>query len=164
VDVSRAGNAYLIRGPNGERVRAEINPTWINVFVGLGRTNMPVRGLLGNPNGNLDQLATSNGAVLTAPFSFDMLYGRYGQSWRVKPGQSLLCGRKVKPAVPSKPFYAQNLAPVVAQHARAICARAGVRKGALLDACTLDVAVIGRPRAAEAYVGARPPAAVGIVH
>lgn len=164
VDVSRAGNAYLIRGPNGERVRAEVNPTWIDVFVGLGRSDMPVRGLLANANGNLDQLATSNGAVLTEPFSFDTLYGRYGQSWRVKPGQSLLCGREVKPAVPSKPFYAHNLAPGVAQHARAICTRAGVRKGALLDACTLDVAVIGRPRAADAYVGARSPAGVAIVH
>jgi hypothetical protein len=164
VDVSRAGNAYLIRGPNGERVRADVNPTWIDVFVGLGRTNTPVRGLLANANGNLDQLATSNGSVLTEPFSFDTIYGRYGESWRVKPGQSLLCGREVKPAVPSKPFYAQNLAPGVAQRARAACSRAGVRKGALLDACTLDVAVIGRTRAADAYLGARPPAAVAIVH
>jgi hypothetical protein len=164
VDVSRSGDAYLVRGPNGESVRADVNPTWINVFVGLGRSNTPVRGLLANANGNVDQLATSTGTVLSEPVSFDTLYGRYGQSWRVKSGQSLLCGRQVKPAVPARPFYAQNLAPAVAQRTRAVCAHAGVRKGALLDACTLDVAVIGRPRAARAYVGASPPAAVAVAH
>jgi hypothetical protein len=37
-----------------------------------------------------------------------------------------------------------------------------VKKGPLLDACTLDVAVLGRSDAAQIYVGAPKPAAVGI--
>ena len=37
-----------------------------------------------------------------------------------------------------------------------------VRNKALLDACTLDVAVIGHAAAARVYVGARAPVAVGI--
>jgi von Willebrand factor type D domain len=162
VDLSRTGNAYLVRGPNGESVQAQVNPTWIDVSVGLARWPWPVRGLLANANGNVDQLATSNGTVLSEPVSFKELYSVYGQSWRVRPGQSILCGRPVKAAIPARPFYAQNLPAAVAQRARAVCLRAGVRKGALLDACTLDVAVIGRSRAARAYVGAQQPAAVGI--
>jgi hypothetical protein len=46
---------------------------------------------------------------------------------------------------------------------RAICMEAGVREGPLLDACILDVAVIGDKAAAEVYVNALPPVAVGLV-
>jgi hypothetical protein len=38
-----------------------------------------------------------------------------------------------------------------------------VKQGPLLDACTLDVAVIGRDEAAKVFVDAPEPAAVGTV-
>jgi hypothetical protein len=38
---------------------------------------------------------------------------------------------------------------------------AGVKAGPLLDACTLDVAVIGDDKAAQVFVNAREPVAVG---
>jgi hypothetical protein len=163
VDISRNANTYLIRGQRGESVRAEVNNGWINVFVGLGRAPSTVRGLLANANGNPLQVATQNGAVLTWPLSFGALYQRYGDSWRVKAGESLLCSaERIESRNPDKPFYAKDLEPNVAQQARAVCTRAGVRKGPLLDACTLDVAVIGQVSAAKAYVRAPAPAAVGI--
>jgi hypothetical protein len=162
VDISRTGDAYLIRGQDGESVRAQINNGWIDVDVGLGRWPAKVRGLLANADGDVHRLATRDGTVLRTPLSFKDLYYRYGDSWRVKRGESLVCRRakKVKAGNPSRPFSVKDLEPKVAQRARAICLKAGVKRGPLLDACTLDVAVIGRPAAAKAFVGARPPVAV----
>jgi hypothetical protein len=159
VDVSRTGNAYLIRGQHGDSVRATVNNGWIDVQVGLGRWPSGVRGLLANPHGNVNELATREGTVLPVPVSFQDMYHRYGDSWRVKNGESLMCGPKVDGAIPSKPFYWTDLPPAVADRAHALCVKAGVKEGPNLDACTLDVAVIG-PAAANVFVGAPNPAVV----
>jgi hypothetical protein len=45
VDVIRRGNVYRIIRENGDSVRAEVNPDWINVSVGLGSWPVKVRGL-----------------------------------------------------------------------------------------------------------------------
>src|SRR5207302_8998219 len=106
------------------------------------------------------------GTVLTNAFSFADLYQRYGESWRVTPRESLLstCGDgKIESGNPSRPFYAKDLEPSVHQRTRAVCIAAGVKEGPLLDACTLDVAVIGNDAAAKVFVGARDPSAVGII-
>ena len=81
-----------------------------------------------------------------------MLYGSYGDSWRVARGKSMLCGHKVTPSNPTARFHAKNLEPVAARRARAICREKRVTNKALLDACTIDVAVTGRTVAANAYV------------
>lgn len=161
-DVSRNGNSYLIRGPRGDSVVAQLFPTWIDVSVGLSRSASSVRGLLANANNNVHQVQERNGLVLTWPVSFAVLYGSYGDSWRVAPGKSMLCGHKVTPSNPTGPFHARNLGPVVARRARAICREKRVTNKALLDACTIDVAVTGRAVAANAYVDFPVPAAVGI--
>ena len=48
-------------------------------------------------------------------------------------------------------------------HCVAISPAAGVKPGPLLEACTLDVAVIGQDAAAKVLVDAIPPAAVGTI-
>jgi len=164
VTVSRRGNDYTIVSENGDSVRAEVNPTWINVSVGLGHWPAKVSGLLANPGGNVDQLGRRDGTVLSVPYAFADLYYQYADSWRVEPKDSLLsaCGeREIERGVAAKPFYAADLDPSVAQRTRAVCRAAGVRQGALLDACTLDVAVIGDDHAAQVFVGMTEPAAVG---
>jgi hypothetical protein len=84
-------------------------------------------------------------------------------SWRVRPSASILCkAKRVPPSNPTRPFYAKNLKPGVARKARRVCKKFHVRRKALLDACTLDVAVIGRAAAARGYVGPCAPVAVGI--
>ena len=77
-------------------MRAEVNPTWINVSVGLGKWPNKVSGLLANSGGNVNQIAARDGTVLTAPFAFQEFYQRYGQSWRVSQEESLLsaCGER----------------------------------------------------------------------
>jgi len=165
VTVSRSGNVYLIMGESGDSVRAEVNPTWINVSVGLGHWPAKVRGLIANAGGNVNQIAARDGAVLTAPFPFDGLHHHYADSWRVRANESLLsaCEGKVEPAIPQKPFYANDLDPKVRERAAAVCKAARVKPGPLFEACTLDVAVIGNDTAARVFVGAGAPARVGRV-
>ena len=104
-----------------------------------------------------------DGTLLHQPVSFTDLY-RFGDSWRVPSEESLLsqlCGdTKIERANPKKPFYANDLNPKVYERARKICTAAGVKEEALLDACTLDTAVLGDKTAAKAFVRANPPRAV----
>jgi hypothetical protein len=164
VHVFRTGNVYLVTDQSGNSLRAVMIGTWIDVTVGLGTWPTQVRGLLANANGNVNELEASDGTVLNTPVSFGDLYGRYGESWRVAPADSLLsdCGGKaIESGIPTKPFFARDLPPSLYNSARAICTNAGVKVPALLDACTLDVAVLGNKNAATVYVGAPAPVAVG---
>jgi hypothetical protein len=165
----RLGNVYDIVDADGNTVRATLNSyggtNWIDVAVGLGEWPSAVKGLIANVNGNVNQIGTRDNAVLTNPFNFDELYHRFADSWRVSGEASMLsaCSGRVEAGAPTQAFYARDLEGGVREKARAVCAAAGVRPGALLDACTLDVAVIGRDEAAKAFVDAPQPAAVGTV-
>ncbi len=162
VQVHRAGNVYVVSGDNGDSVRAELDGSYINVAVGLGHWPAKVRGLLANVDNNANLIATSAGDVLQEPVSFEDLYHRYGDSWRVPADQSMLCKDKaVEHGDPQKLFYAQDLPPAAFKRAHAICTAAGVKEGPHLDACTLDVAVIGKASAAKVFVGAPEPVSVG---
>jgi len=165
-EVSRRGNAYLVRGASGHSVRAEVNATWINVNVGLGRWPAKVSGLLANVQDDVNKIAARDGTVLTHPFAFSDLYGRFAESWRVEPNESMLsvCGDKeVERGIPRKPFYAGDLDAKAQERARGVCVAADVKVPALLEACTLDVAVIGNDAAARVFVGMREPVAVARV-
>ena len=165
VHIMRGGNTYLFTRPNGDNVSAEVNSGWINVSVGLGHVvQAKVTGLLGNVNGKMgpDDLATRQGIVLNQPLNFDQFYHLYANSWRLTPRESLvsqMCGgRDVMDGFPRAPFYAENLNPEDYRRGRTLCTEAGVRDATLLDACTLDVAVLGET-AVRAYVRAQPPRA-----
>jgi hypothetical protein len=169
VTVTRNGNVYVFTRPDAANVRAELNNGWIDVSVSLGGPApvVNVRGLLGNANGNTgpDDLAARDGTVLDQqPVSFTDLYHTFGDSWRVPSEESLLsqlCGdTKIERAIPKKSFYANDLNPKVYERAHKICTAAGVKEEALLDACTLDTAVLGDKTAAKAFVRANPPRAV----
>ena len=164
VALSRTGNVYLITSPSGNSVRAELNATWINVSVGLGRLPPKLGGLLANANANINQIETRDGVVLTNPFRFENLYHGFADSWRVPANESLLsaCGdREIERGIPKIPFHANDLDPRLRERTRAVCAAAGVKVESLLDACTLDVAVIGNDDAAKVFVTAPVPLAVG---
>jgi hypothetical protein len=168
VKVYRGGNSYAVMGEGGDIVNAQINSnsanTWINVTVGVGSTaKRNVRGLLANPKGNIGELAARSGKVFAAPVSFADLYHPYADSWRVSSKETLLspCGdRNIETGVASKPFYATDLEPKLAERARAVCAAAGVKEGPQLDACTLDTTVLGGKEAAKVFVRALPIRAV----
>jgi hypothetical protein len=166
VDVTRKGNVYFITSQSGDSVCATVNATWINVSVGLGMCPAEVKGLLANAGTNVNQIATREGTVLTTPFNFEQLYHLFADSWRVPPKESLLpaCGdRDLTNGIPQKPFYASDLDFQTYERALAAAKAAGVEAGALLDAATLDVAVIGNTNAVGVFVGAPAPIAVGKV-
>jgi hypothetical protein len=167
VHVTRTGNTYVFVRPDGKNVRAELDSAWINVSVGLG-SQTPVaivHGLLGNANGNTgeDDLAARDKTVLAQPVSFADLYQRYGDSWRVPAAESLpaqLCGdRRIESGNPGRSFYAGDLAPKQREPAQATCVAAGVKDKTLLEACTLDTAVLGNRTAAKVFARAKPPRA-----
>jgi hypothetical protein len=164
------GNVYTILDQAGNALRATINSTsafqYIDVSVGLGTQPETVTGLLANANNNVFQVAGHDGSVLTAPFLFSAFYGSYATGWRVPPlADTLLsaCGSATDNSTASKPFYAKDLDLQLRAAAQKTCEGAGVKDPTLLDACTLDVAVLGTPTAATVYVGMSPPVAVGLV-
>lgn len=105
--------------------------------------------------------------MLTNPFNFDDLYHRFADSWRVSGDASMLSAcnaeKVIEVGIPKRPFYAKDLDPGIRDKAQGVCTAAGVKPGPLLEACTLDVAVIGQDAAAKVFVDAIPPAAVGTI-
>jgi len=163
--ISLRGNSYLIRGASGDWVKADVNTSYINVRVGLGRWPIEAQGLLVNAKSDPNQVATREGTVLKIPFSFEEFYHRYGESWRVKPAESMLnvCGEAKEEGLPAKPFYAKDLNPQIAKRVKAICNGAGIKRGPLLDACMIDVAFTGKKSAARIHARTRQPVAVGVI-
>ena len=180
VEVSRNANVYVIKRSSGETVRVEaVDNSWVNI---LGGNFMDVavslnytayggmRGLLGNGNGNVqDDIATRDGKVLAQPVSFEELYHSYGASMSIQPKESLFGeDRRIEPGIavknvfeaPKKPYTVKNLALREYKTARAACIKASVKAQPLLDACTLDVAVLRSPAVAKLYTGVVAPAAV----
>jgi hypothetical protein len=143
---------YLIRAANGDSLTAAIqpaNPNYIDAAVGLGRWPQTVHGLYANAGTSPTALASPDGTVFHAPFAFDSFYQKYADSWRVPAKDSLLsdCGGKVAAGAPANVLYADDLNPNQAGAARTICVDEGVKVPALLDACTVDVAVLGKAAA-----------------
>ncbi len=161
--ISQSGNSYLIRGASGDWVKADVNANYINVKVGLGQWPIQAQGLLVNANSDPNQVATREGNILKIPFSFEEFYHRYGESWRVKPADSMLnvCGESRQSSLPTKPFYAKDLDLQLAKRVQTICNKAGVKKGPLLEACMIDVAFTGRASAATIHAKTAQPLAVG---
>jgi von Willebrand factor type D domain len=159
VQVSRRGNMYAITSEKGDSVRAVLNSSWMDVHVGLGHTpQAQARGLLGNPNGNARELVMFNGAVLRQPVSFTDLYHSYADSWRIQPNESLFAeATTIKAGIPDKLFFANHLNRQEYARARALCRAARVTTPALLDACTLDNAVLNDEAAVKVFVHAPPP-------
>jgi hypothetical protein len=148
--VSRQANVYLIRDRHGDSVQAAPKSPhgvpYLDTWVGLGRWPTTVSGLLANAGNHANAVESSGGTVLTAPFSFGKFYKQYGNSWRVTPAQDLLsaCGTKFASGNPTQNYEASSLPHQEYLSAHAICVSAGVRAPALLDACILDVAVLGK--------------------
>ena len=158
VRLTRHGNQYVLAATDGDNVHATLNPTWMDLAVGLGRASArTITGLLGNPGGNAHALATSTGQVLAEPIAFDVFYHAYADSWRVKDGQSLFAEPSpIKPAAPSKPFFAKDLDPAAQERARTACRTAGVTHPDLLEDCTLDATVLNDAAATRVFVPAPP--------
>lgn len=158
VDITLAPNgSYVVTDSDGNSVVVTPRNGYMDVSVGVGTWPTRVRGLLGNPDNDVKRLEGRDGTIYSVPLAFDDLYHKFGDSWRVKPDSSLLsvCGKEAEESNPDKPFFARDLDPKVRERAQAICRQKEIAAG-WLDACTLDVAVLGK-EAAAVYVGKPPP-------
>jgi hypothetical protein len=153
VQIKRLGSEYIVSDGEGDHVTVSLQPQWINVTVGLGRGASKTRGLLGNPEGNAQVLATSNGVVLKDPVSFNDLYNSYAASWRVQPKDSLFTGpTTIAGGVPTAAFFASNIDPQLAGPALAKCKAAGIVAQDLLESCVLDSVVLNDVKAIKVFV------------
>lgn len=161
--VRRVGNFIIMIDPNGNSLRAELLGNYVNAAVGLGRWPTKVEGLLASSGRANRMLTGRDGKTIAAPYAFDQFYGQYGESWRVPRGKSMLdvCGPVTERGNPGRPFTVQNLNREVAVRARRVCIEAGIKQKDLLDACTLDVAVLGRKDAALVFRNLIAPTAFG---
>ncbi|CAM4503272.1 MAG: hypothetical protein LEGION0403_FIIPPAGN_01859 [Legionella sp.] len=163
VHIARRDNEYVIIGPKGDSVRAMLFDngmnTWMNVTVSLSSSMGKTRGLLGNLEGTIHELVTSQGMVLNWPVSFQDLYNIYGESWRVRPDQMLLeTDSMVRAGIPEKPFFISDLRPKEAAQAIDVCKASGITDSALLEACALDAAVLGDSEiSVKTYLHANAP-------
>lgn len=183
VSVTRNANVYVIKHIGMETVRVEaVDSVWVTILgghfldvsVSLNyAANGKMRGLLGNGNGNMQDDFVTRDGPLAQPASFEDFYRRYAPNMSIKPDQSLFgekrgihAGRESRVAVtpvfeaPKQPYTVKNLAPREYKSARAACVKAGVSAEPLLDACTLDVAVLRSPKVAKRYTGVASPAAI----
>ncbi|MFD1046210.1 hypothetical protein ACFQ1S_11865 [Kibdelosporangium lantanae] len=160
VNVTLSGGRYVITDEDGNSVIAIprfASPNYLDVKVGVGTSPTTVRGLLGNPKNDVNYLEARDGTVFAVPLSFQDLYQKFGDSWRVRPMESMLnvCGSPSDVGNPAKPFSANDLPQETRQRAQVVCERNKVIKP-WLNSCVLDVGVLGE-KAAAVYVGLQPP-------
>lgn len=165
--VSRNGNVWLVTDPQGDYLQADTSSAiWMDLHVGLGTYPEPVRGLLANAPGNPGAFETSTGTIIPAPISASdtkTMYQVYGESWRVPTARSLVavCGIQTAETDPTTPGWANTLPQDVQTKALTVCQQNGIKDVTLLEACTLDVAVLGTPIAAKPFIGEPSPVVVG---
>ena len=160
--IRRVGNIIVMMDPQGNSLSATLNGNHINAKVGMGRWPVRVQGLLSSGGRSGNQLTARNGTVFNAPFALATLYGKYGDSWRVLPKRSMLkvCGPAKESANPRGTFTTEDLNPELADRARQICANQGLKDKALMEACMIDVAMLGEP-GAKVYGNMRSPLRIG---
>lgn len=166
--VTRAGNTLTLTWSGGDQLRCTVLTDLIDIDLGIQRRpGRAYSGLLGTtPNGDPDDdLVARDGTRHSQP-SQRALYREFGESWRVAQADSLLdYGPGESTATftdrdfPTGPTTLADLAPAALAAAHARCSEAGIRQPALLDACTLDVALLRRDDAAFSFRGVPDPRA-----
>jgi hypothetical protein len=163
--VRRTGNSFLIRDIEGNVVRAVAHPEGrgrIDVELGLGRWPVSVRGLLANGREGKTSLMSRNGKMFQSPFNFAEFYSQYGNSWRLRKGESKLlpCGETTEISNPKKPLRVRDLNRELVAFGIEQCRELKVPEP-LFEACVLDTTVIGNDGAARIFNEMRRPVVVG---
>ncbi|MBI3227038.1 MAG: VWD domain-containing protein [Mycolicibacterium cosmeticum] len=160
-------DAVRVDWPDGSTLEVRPIGRWgLSLIVGLAESHRgKTSGLLGNFNDDDgDDLALSDGKPLGGS-GFDDLYPRFADSWRIGAQESLFDyqpGQSTQTftdrSLPERPIVAANLP--YRKSAELICRRAGVTDPAVLDGCTIDVALTGQSVfATDAAVAQRVSAA-----
>ncbi|MCJ2542471.1 VWD domain-containing protein [Thermostichus vulcanus] len=164
-----SSSRYRLVWPNGEFVRVNIfnEPSFalqsvdLEVFISSTRLGR-VSGLLGNFDRNrANDITTRSGQTLLPPVALDDLYNVFGESWRITQSESLFDyepGQDTSSFVgmPTEFVTSESLDPDERDAAEAVCRSRGITDPALLEACTVDVAIAGEAFA-SVFTDANPP-------
>lgn len=168
--LQRHGGVLLIRWPdNGGILSVTRLPDSLNYSFQPGsKANRNFGGLLGNASGAPDKIVSRDGTLLSFsdPDFVDKLYRLVGNSWRVKPRESLFhywpgesTAKFTDFKVPKTYVSVNSLSSTDRSKAESICRAVGTRTEPMLDDCILDVGITGMPAFAAASVGMRLPTA-----
>lgn len=144
-------SAYVVYYPGHDRLIVTLNNGYIDVNFALSTSRKKgLRGLLGNFNGKTsDDLALRNGTVLTPPLTFAQMYtssSSLANSWRIKQEESLFDYGEGEGTwtftdlnFPWSPVSLSDLTPQQLEMGLQVCRARGLKTGAFLDTCILDV-------------------------
>ncbi len=157
--ISRKGNDYTLISASGDRVVIELRGSYLNVSVHTTRFE-GVTGLLGNANSNTtDDMALSNGEVLSQPMSLATRYRDFANSWRITSGSLFIKDNFECPSnedfPKGKDVILDELDSEARQKAQLACK--DIQNNTLLEACIIDVALTGDTSFAEASANAPVP-------
>lgn len=174
-EVHRAGAVYTVAWPLiGRKLQVEMLPHVHLLNIAFVRDpdrdrDLALIGLLGDGDGKehtVNDLRTRDGDVLLQPLSYDQMYNIFGESLRIQQHESLFDYRPGETTatfthrnLPGRVYLVSDLDPVKREAAEKVCRKALVTNRILLDACTLDVAVLDNELAAAIYVNRPAPVA-----
>ena len=154
------GGGFDVVWPDGSRVRATVyHMGALDILVDLAAVRGgAVQGLFGNFDGEPDNdMTTRDGETLAPPATTDAayratVYERFGESWRVSPGESVFeyaAGESTATftdrSFPDAVASPESLPAAVRAAAKDACRGAGVTDDSFLAACILDVGLTGDP-------------------
>ncbi len=152
--------SFTLQLGTGERVETCVGAGYLNLDVEVPYASRGLTsGLLGDADGDpANDLQGARGERLPLNLGFEDFYLRFGEHWRVAPQASLFAPRASADRCPSRPFRLDELSPQVRDASAQTCRTLGIGE-ANLEACTMDVALLG-DAAAFSFVGLAAPRAV----
>lgn len=167
-DLSPGPGSILVTWKDGDRLGVVVHDDALDLYpVFKRRSDRALAGLWGpTPDGDPENdLVGRDGAVRSSP-SARALHREYGHSWRVSADESLFTYAPGESTAtftdadyPAAPGSVADLSPAAYAAAHARCVAAQIRQPALLEACILDVARLGRDSAAWSFRGISDPRA-----
>ncbi len=145
--------------PDGQHLRANLSSQSGRLELRLPASRMnAVRGLLGQFDGDPENdRVTASGDVLLPPVEFDLLYNKFGESWRVTDANSLFdyatgedASTYVKANFPSALATLDDIPLAERKQALAVCVAEGILDPAHQLDCVLDAICLGETAAADA--------------
>jgi RHS repeat-associated protein len=152
--VERHGSFATVIWPGGARLAVHSYGHFMNYdFAAPDAVAKSMVGIFGNVDGNAaNDLTTRDGIVIDQedPSFLDELYGRFADSWRINPKESLFdylpgesSAKFQRRDIPSEPVTIDTLEVDIRAEAEAVCRAAGIAVEPVLSNCVLDVAVTG---------------------
>jgi outer membrane protein assembly factor BamB len=148
----REGDSYTIVWPDRSNLHVDVHGSYLSTyFLAPPSRDGRLMGLFGDGDGDpANDFHTRDDRLLPSPPPFSTLYRDFGESWRVRPDESLFdydAGENSETftdrSVPAGPASLDDLDPADRTRAEAACRDAGVTAPVPLEECIIDVGFSG---------------------